>query len=163
MDASIQAWTRRHPLLFQYAKYTLSGTAASVVNVLVFFLCAWLLFPALGDDDLIVRTFGLGVRKVSDSIRATNSMISNVLAFFICNVVAYVLNRVWVFTPGRHHPLIEVILFYSVSGAGLIAGTALIGAIINFFGVATSTAYVLAFLISSLMNFVMRKFLIFRR
>ncbi len=161
MEDTLQSWAKRHPFLIQYAKYTLSGTAATIVNVLVFFFSAWLLFPALSSDDLMVRTFGLDVQNISNSIRATNSMISNVIAFFLCNAVAYILNRTWVFQPGRHHPLIETLLFYSISGAGLIAGTILMGSIIKFFGIATSAAYVLSFLISSLLNFVMRKFFIF--
>ena len=113
-------------------------------------------------DDPVARLLGLTVVPVSDAIRARNSMIDNSVAFVFANLVAYLLNIWWVFKPGRHHWLMEIGLFYLVSGVSFVIGTALMGWLIRHFGLMTTVAFGANMVTSLAINFVLRKYVIFK-
>ena len=89
-------------------------------------------------------------------------MVDNGVAFLFSNFVAYLLNVPWVFEPGRHHGLIEIGLFYLVSGVSVVVGTALMGWLIRRFGMRTTYAFAANLVTALLINFAMRKFVIFK-
>jgi hypothetical protein len=78
-------------------------------------------------NDWFVRLLNLPIHELDDATRSRNSMKGNAVAFVISNLVAYVINIYWVFVPGRYHWFIEIGLFYLVSGAAIVIGTALVG------------------------------------
>ncbi len=147
--------------LVQFIKYALAGTLATVIHIIIFHLVAWKIFPALQAKDYAVRFFKLSIKPVNDAIRARNSMIDNCIAFLVSNMVAYVTNILWVFQGGKYHFLIELLLFYAVSGTSVLLGTMLMGLLIKRFGLLTTYAFGANIVTEAMFNYVMRKFFIF--
>jgi predicted MFS family arabinose efflux permease len=127
----------------------------------VFHLVAWKIFFALQADDWFVRLFNLPVQQLDDSSRSRNSMKGNGVAFVISNLVAYLINIYWVFVPGRYHWILEIGLFYLVSGVAIVIGTALMGFLIRRFGMLTTYAFGSNIFAALMINYAMRKFFIF--
>ena len=103
----------------------------------------------------------LPVRQISDSARARNALKANAVAFIASSLVAYLFDIYWVFVPRRHHWLVEISLFYLVSGVALIAATALMVFLIRRFGMLTSHARGANIFAGAIINCAMRKFFIF--
>ena len=88
-------------------------------------------------------------------------MICNVLAFMFSNMVAYNLNVLWVFEAGKHPFIIEISLFYCVSGLSMLIGTLLMGLLIKRFGILTTYAFAANIVSAVMINYAVRKFFIF--
>lgn len=145
-------WLRRRdaPVWFQFLKYAACGGLATVIYLVVVFALVRA-FPDRVSEDL------------PDRVRALHLNLFQALAFVPANVVAYLLNRAFVFTPGRHPARREFALFLAVavlsSGGGLLATDVLVrvfGAP-NWVGTAASVGG------SVVVNFLARKFLVFAR
>jgi len=147
--------------LIQFVKYGLAGGLATVTHIIIFHAVAWRIFPALQEKDHAVRFLKLSVKEVNDSRRARNSMISNFIGFLIANIVAYITNILWVFEGGKYHFIIEILLFYAVSGISVFLGTILMGFLIKRFGILTSYAFGSNIVTAVMINYAMRKFFIF--
>lgn len=147
--------------LIQFIKYALAGGLATVSHILFFHLVAWKIFPALQPHDHLVRLFSLPLREINDQQRARNSMLSNFTAFLFSNMVAYITNVLWVFQSGRHHVVVEILLFYAVSGLSMAIGTSMMGLLIKRFGILTSYAFGANIVTAVMINYVLRKFMIF--
>ena len=146
----------------QFIKYALAGGLATLTHIAIFHLMACKLFPSLQPNDHAVRLFGLRIRKVNDYQRARNSMIGNVIAFLIANMVAYITNILWVFERGRHSMMVEILLFYAVSGISVFIGTMLMGMLIKRFGLLTTYAFASNIVTAVMINYAVRKFFIFQ-
>jgi putative flippase GtrA len=153
---------RRHSPLVQFVKYAIAGAIATAVQVSLFYLFALKLLPALNERDLLVGLLHLRVIAVSDAIRARNSAIDNMIAFVFSNLTAYLINVAWVFESGRHHRAVEIGFFYLVSGISMFIGTALMSLLIGRFGVMTTVAFAANVVVSMMLNFVLRKYAIFK-
>jgi putative flippase GtrA len=153
---------QEHTPFVQFIKYGICGCIATVVHIGLFYVAACFLMPALSAQDPVVHALRLTVVPVTDAIRARNSMVDNVVAFIFSNLTAYLLNIFWVFKPGRHHWLIEVGLFYLVSGTSVVIGSSLMGWLIHHFGIVTTLAFGANVIVSFLINFVLRKYVIFK-
>lgn len=151
-----------HEAVIQFIKYALAGGLAAATHILLFHLIAWKVFPSLAPNDHAVRFFRLHIREVNDYSRARNSMIGNCIAFLFSNMVAYITNVLWVFEAGRHHVIIEILLFYAVSGLSTAIGTVLMGMLIKRFGILTTYAFGSNIVTAVLINFVVRKYIIFQ-
>ena len=147
--------------IIQFIKYALAGGLATVTHILVFHLTAWLVFPALQDKDHLVRLCNLRLRPIEEGHRARNSMICNALAFLVSNMVAYITNVLWVFKAGRHPFIIEILMFYAVSGISILIGTLLMGFLIKRFGMLTTYAFGANIFSAVMINYAVRKFFIF--
>jgi len=171
--------------LIQFVKYAICGGGAVTVHVFIFYLLSWLIIPALNDKDVVVRLLHLSAGDISDAVRARNAMIDNALAFIVSNLTAYLLNILWVFESGRRYPpvdfflsklgiiqratlracahrMVEVTLFYAVSGIAMIIGTFLMGVLINQWHFTTTVAFGAQCVTAALINFALRKFMIFK-
>ena len=148
--------------LVQFIKYGIGGAAATSVHIVIFSITAWLVLPCLTERELVVRLFDLPVPSLGDGVRATRAAIDNVIAFLFSNLTAYLINILWVFKRGRHHWLMEVLLFYAVSGVSLVLGTAIQTWLIGHYGLTTTIAFVANLVTALLINFAMRKFVIFK-
>jgi putative flippase GtrA len=153
---------REHTPVVQFIKYAICGGIATVVHISLFYACAYKLLPALSAQDPVARVLHLTVVPVSDAIRARNSMLDNGVAFVFSNLTAYLLNIFWVFKAGRHHWLLEIGLFYLVSGISTLLGSSLMGWLINHFGIVTTLAFGANLVTSLMINFVLRKYVIFK-
>ncbi len=152
---------KSHPFV-QFIKYGLAGLVATTVHSATFYALAWLVFPAMNADDIVVRLFNMSVPDLSDAMRARNAMINNSIAFVFSNFTAYLINIKWVFEAGRHHRALEIGMFYLVSGVSLFAGTLLMGVLISYFAVSTTVSFIAVVIVSVLVNYVMRKYVIFK-
>jgi putative flippase GtrA len=146
---------------FQFLKYSMSGGIAFATDMIVFFLVAWLFFPALTEDDLFVRLFHIEVETIPENLRTLNFCIGNVIAFMVSNFTAYVLNVLFVFKAGKHSRWKELGLFYLVSAVSVSIGVAIGAALIQFFGLSTSFSYIAKAVSTTLINYAARKFIIF--
>ncbi len=150
------------PPFVQFVKYGLAGGLATATHILAFFLVGFLLFPCVTPEDPLVKLFGLDAPEVVADLRARYAIYSNVIAFFVSNTVCYLANRWFVFKPGRHHVVIEFLLFLAVSAVSMAIGTTLMGVLIKQFGVQTTYAFGANILSSLAINYVMRKFFVFQ-
>lgn len=150
-----------HPFV-QFIKYGIAGGLATGVDIVVFFLLAWLVIPAFTPDDPLVKLLGITVHPVAEATRGTNYVIGRSLTFLVSNFVAYVANVLFVFRPGRHSRLVEIGLFYLVSGIAFVLGTGIGWALVHFGGFSTTVAF-LGNLVAALgINYACRKYLIFK-
>ena len=147
--------------VLQFIKYGLAGGLATITHITIFHLAAWKIFPSLQEKDHAVRFFKISIKKVSDARRAKNSVASNFIAFLISNMVAYITNILWVFEGGKYHFVIEILMFYAVSGISVFLGTILMGFLINRFGILTTYAFGSNIFTAVMINYAVRKFFIF--
>lgn len=147
--------------LLQFIKYAMAGCVATATHIVIFHLVAWKIFYALQADDWFVRVFNLPIEELDDATRSRNSMLGNGVAFLVSNLVAYLINIYWVFVPGRYHWIIEVGLFYLVSGVAIAIGTSIMGVLIRRFGMLTTYAFGSNLVAGLMINYAMRKFFIF--
>lgn len=155
-------WAVKFRHVVQFIKYGIAGVIATMVQIIVFYLLAWKVFPSLHRTDPVVMMLGLSVTHVSLSVRSINSMLSNGTAFIFSNMVAYLLNVAFVFESGRHHKILEIGLFYLVSGTSVLIGTIAMGLMIRYMAVQTTVAFLFNILICLSLNYGMRKFFIFK-
>ncbi|MBI5622887.1 MAG: GtrA family protein [Elusimicrobia bacterium] len=163
MASGLSRWLRHdvHPAV-QFVKYALAGVLATAVDVLVFYLAAILLLPALTPTDPAAVLLGLELAPVPDAVRSSHYVWSKVIAFFFSNLTAYAANVLWVFVPGRHRRWVEFSLFLAVSATSFVVGTSLGWMLIEWAGLPTTYAYVANGVAALAINFVCRKFLVFK-
>ncbi len=148
--------------VIQFFKYSMCGGLAMAVDMLVFFLVAWLLFPALTEHDVLVKILHIQIEPIAEGIRSLNFVLSNIVAFLVSNMTAYILNILFVFKAGKYSRRKELGLFYLVSGISVGLGV-LVGVIlIKGFGFSTTSSYVAKAISTVLINYVARKFIIFK-
>lgn len=151
-----------HNPYVQFIKYGIAGCIATAVHILIFYFSAALLFPAIGPGDVMSRFLGLPTTEATQDIIARNSFIDNFIAFFFSNLTAYLINIFWVFTPGRHHRIIEIGMFYLVSGLSIFVGSTLMWALVSYCGLMTTVAFSANIVVAVLINYATRKFVIFK-
>ncbi|MDF7808348.1 GtrA family protein [Pontiellaceae bacterium B12219] len=102
----------------QFVKYVFCGGISVFVDQAVFYLLAWLAFPALRLSDPVARlivSLGFSVQDVSFEQLKVNYWIIKVFCFIISNSVVYLLNVLFVFRGGRHKRPVEVAMFFGFS------------------------------------------------
>lgn len=149
-------------LFWQIFKYGVIGVLATIINLAVAELCAAWVWPCLGADDIFVKYLGFDSVVIADATRATLAVYCNLVGFFVANVVCWLLNRRYVFTPGRHHWLLEYLYFLAGSGFAILVGSAAIWYLVRFHGMQTTYSFVINVLVSVSVNFVVRKFFVFK-
>lgn len=150
-----------HPVV-QFIKYGMAGGLATAVDIGVFYTLSWLVLPALTANDQLVRLFGMEITPVTESARQWHYVVNRALTFLVSNLTAYVANVLWVFTPGRHSRVKEIALFYAVSGIAFSIATGVSYALIKWYACTTTTAFLVNLVCSLMINFVCRKYLVFK-
>ena len=150
-----------HPLV-QFAKYAFVGGLATLVHIVAFSAFAWWVFPCVTENDLVVRLFHLSAPVVEEARRATLAVRSNVCAWVISNTFCYLLNRRFVFRPGRLSVAAEFLAFSAVGAFSTFVGTAAMAWLVSRHGIDTSVAFAANLVASLAFNYVLRKFAIFR-
>ena len=149
-------------LLMQIVKYGIIGVLATIINLAVAELAAAYIWPCLGPDDLFVKYCGFSSVVIPDATRATLAVYCNFVGFFIANVICWLLNRKYVFEPGRHNWFVEYMLFLAGSGFAILCGSVAIWALVKYQGMQTTYSFVINVLVSVAVNFVVRKFFVFK-
>ena len=146
----------------QFLKYALCGGVAFLADLAVFYLMAVFVFPALTENDFFVQWLQLEVEPLATAARLRNFWLGKTASFIVANLVAYVLNVLFVFKGGKHPRHHEVALFFAVSLVAFLLGTWTGDALIRFFGVQTTLSNLSAVFFAVLINYAGRKFFIFR-
>jgi putative flippase GtrA len=149
------------PPLAQFIKYAICGGIATVTQIVIFHLIGWRLIPCLQPSDPFVRYLRLSVPPVDVARRARNSMLANIVGFIFSNFVAYLLNILFVFKAGRYPWWLELEMFYAVSAVSLLIGSALMCWMIKRFNMMTTIAFGGNLAAALLINYAMRRFVIF--
>jgi len=137
------------PWMIQLGKYGMCGVMATVLHNVIFFVLAKWFIPALDEHDLPNLT------------RAWHIVYNNLIAFFFSNLFVYCTNLMFVFTGGRHNRMLEFALFTLVNLIAMIPALA-----ISFYaansGTETPYAQLIFVICSAMMNFLCRKFFVFK-
>lgn len=146
---------RRVPGLIQFLVYASCGAMATVAHTGLVFALSLSVLPAV--KGMIVD----GV-VLDEAIRKHNLLLNNTIAFPVGCIVAYFTNILFVFTPGKHSRIKELALFFGVAACGFFPGLWIIDFLVSRYGVPSAFAQCAFILTSFLVNFFMRKFVIFK-
>lgn len=141
------------PLLLQIVKYLIFGISVTLVHIIVVYGLGYYLNPAIGE-------------YIPRDIKLNRTIWNNIIAFIISNSAAFWLNSKYLFKPGRHSKVNEVLLFFLISGISFALGLFSIKKIFIFIesNVAVEHLANLTFIVcSASVNFICRKFLVFSK
>jgi putative flippase GtrA len=139
----------------QLAVYGFCGVLATVVAVMQIVILSKTIIPAY--EGMIVD----GV-TITDDLRAKNLLINNTISFVTTNVFAYFLNVMLVFKRGRHHPWMEFLYFTLINGISFTLSQVAGPWLVHRFGVPTNLAIFTNTVFAAAINFVARKFFVFK-
>lgn len=135
------------PLWAQFFKYMVFGFLATGVLLGVYFIISRSFWEYVADD-LPKETLKSHLARVM------------FVAFVLANIVAYLTNRMFVFTPSARHWTMEFLIFLAVSATSFYAGNFAKDWFIDA-GLNKDIA-ALSFAVSSaLVNFIARKYIVF--
>ena len=135
---------------------------ATLVQTGVFYILATTCLKCLGADDVAVRYFGLDAAAVTDGVRALRFAVATAIGFFIANVFCWLMNRWFVFKPGKYRWYVEFAMFLGTSTVATVIALGVSSAMISCFGLMTTLAVFIEVICSFLVNFFVRKFFIFK-
>lgn len=137
------------PLWAQFFKYIIFGLLATAVLLGVYFIISRVFVDYVADD-------------LPKEILKSHMGRVMFVAFLLANVVAYITNRMFVFTPSGRHWTMEFVIFVFVSGVSFYAGNIAKDWFIDS-GLNKDIA-ALSFAVSSaLVNFIARKYIVFSK
>ena len=153
--------------LAQFVKYGAIGVAATCVQTGVFYVLASCWLRCLAPDDWAVRFLGLPAGAFTGgeawyAARGTYAAVDTAAGFVVANVFCWLMNRWFVFKPGRYAWSVELVMFFSVSGLAMALATAISWVLIHQWGLMTTLAVLVEVVVSFLFNFFIRKFVIFK-
>jgi putative flippase GtrA len=143
------------PWIVQLAVYGFCGVLSTVVAVAQIVILSKTIIPAY--EGMVVD----GV-LMTDDLRAKNLLINNTISFFTTNVFAYFLNVMLVFKRGRHHPWMEFFYFTLINGISFTLSQVAGPWLVHQFGVPTNLAIFTNTVFAAAINFVARKFFVFK-
>ena len=152
----------RVPWFPQVVKYGAIGVIATYIQASVFYLLCSTCLMCLGAGDWAVCRLGLPSAAVSDGVRAVRFAVATSAGFVVANVVCWLLNRWFVFRPGKFRWHVELALFFGTATFATVLALAISSALIRFAGLMTTIALAIEVVVSFLVNFFVRKFFIFR-
>ena len=153
--------------LWQFIKYGVVGVMATVVQTGVFYLLAATALKCLTADDWAVKFLGLAAAEFTGSepwylTRGTLAAEATAVGFIIANVFCWVMNRRFVFTPGKFRWYVEFAMFFGASTFATVIALGVMKVLIDACGLMTTFAVVVEIAVSFLVNFFARKFFIFK-
>jgi putative flippase GtrA len=154
---------RKDSSLLQVIKYIFCGGISVLVDQAVFYLLACWFLPCLRVTDPVVRllsALGIPTNGADEGEIHRNYWIIKVICFIASNAVVYWLNVRYVFEAGRHRKPLEIGLFF---------GTALfqfffiwLGGVLISHGWEVTTANITMLLLALMVNFIVRKKIVFK-
>ncbi len=158
---------------WQFVKYGVIGVLSTGVQTGIFYLLAFTCLKCLTPDDLVItlakKFLSVDLPSVSFTgqeawyaSRGTIAAAATAVGFVVANVFCWLMNRWFVFKPGKFKWYAEFGMFF---GAATLATVIALGAmklLIDGFGLMTTLAVVVEVVVSFLVNFFVRKFFIFR-
>ena len=147
---------------WQFVKYGVIGSLATIVQTAVLYLLAATVCRCLAADDWAVVKFGLPSVDISDAERSIRFVIDVAAGFMVSNIFCWLLNRAFVFRPGRFRWYVEFGMFFGSAAFAWALATGLSALLIRCTGLMTSIATVLQVVVSFAVNYAARRFFIFR-
>lgn len=147
---------------WQLAKYGVIGVLATIVQTGVFYALACSCLGCLAADDWAVKSLGFPMADVPDAVRAWCFAWATSIGFVVANVFCWLMNRKFVFRPGRFGMLVEFALFFSAAAFATFLAITLSSALIGYLGLMTTLAVFIEVGVSFVVNFFIRKFFIFK-
>ena len=146
----------------QFVKYGVVGVMSTCVQTGVFYLLAATCLKCLGADDWAVRYLGLPAADVSDAVRAVRACVAVAVGFTVSNIFCWLMNRWFVFRPGKYAWYKEFGMFFGVAACATLVALGIMDVLIKYAGMMTTLAVVVEVLVSFFINFFVRKFFIFK-
>ena len=152
---------------WQFVKYGAIGVMATLVQTGVFYLLATTCLKCLTADDVMVRALGFPAASFSGSeawylSRGMVAAYATSVGFFLANVFCWLMNRWFVFRPGKFRWYAEFGMFFGASAVATAVALGVMKVLIDSFGMMTTFAVVVEVIVSFLVNFFVRKFYIFK-
>ena len=138
---------------WQFVKYGCIGVMATCVQAAVFYLLAATLLPCLKADDWAVRVLSLPSAEVTDAVRGVRFVWATAVGFVFANVFCWLMNRWFVFKPGKYKWHIELAMFFGVSTAATLMALGVMKVLIDQFAIMTTVAVVVEVVVSFFVNF----------
>ena len=148
--------------LAQFIKYGIVGVMATCVQMGIFYILAATCLKCLTADDWAVKLLGLPAVEVSNFARALNFGVATGIGFIIANVFCWLMNRWFVFRPGKFRWHIELAMFFGASTLATVIALSVMKLLIDQFGMMTTLAVFVEIVVSFMVNFFVRKFFIFK-
>lgn len=159
LNSPKEMWTRIRrqdvPWLVQLSVYGFCGVVATVVSVGLVVLLSLYVIPAY--EGMLVHG-----EPISKELRSRHLLINNSIAFVPTNFLVYYMNVLLVFKRGRHHPWKEFFFFTMINFAGFALSQIAGPWLVRQFGIPTNVAIFTNAVVSALINFVARKFFVFK-
>ena len=146
----------------QFVKYGAIGVASTLVQMAVFYVLASTCCRCLGADDWAVKWFGLPHVDVPHVVRGFRFAVDTVLGFTVANVFCWLMNRAFVFRPGKFAWYKEFGMFFGAAAGAMALATGISWMLIHLAGLQTTIALFIEVAVSFLVNFIARKFFIFK-
>ncbi len=158
---------------WQFVKYGVIGVLATLVQTGIFYLLALTLLKCLAPDDFVItfahRLFALDLPSVAFTgeepwwaSRGTLAAAATAVGFVVANVFCWLMNRRFVFRPGKFRWYVEFGMFFGAAALATVIALGVMKVLIDCFGLMTTLAVGVEVVVSFLVNFFVRKFVIFR-
>ena len=155
--------SRESGAFWQFVKYGVVGVASTIVQMVVFYILAATVLKCLKSDDWAVQLLSLPSANISDATRGLLFTVDIAIGFVAANIFCWLLNRAFVFRPGKFLWYVEFAMFFGVAALAWAIATGLSALLIHFCGMMTTIAAILEIVVSFLLNYFSRKFFIFKR
>ena len=146
----------------QFVKYGAIGVMSTCVQMVVFYVLAATALKCLGPDDWAVRFLGLPSVSVGAGVRAFRAAVATAIGFTVANIFCWLMNRLFVFKPGRYRWYVEFSLFFGVAALATVVALGVQSLLIKYAGLMTTAAVIVEVIVSFFFNFFIRKFIIFK-
>ena len=116
----------------QFVKYGVIGVLSTCVQMIGFYLLAATCLKCLGTDDWAVRFLGLPSVEVSDGVRAFRAAVATAGGFTVANIFCWMMNRLFVFKPGKFRWYVEFLMFFGVAALATVVALGVQSLLIKF-------------------------------
>jgi len=158
----------------QFVKYGVIGVMATAVQTGIFYVLAFTCLKCITPDDVVVvkAQEWLSVTLPSVSFtgeesflcsRGTLAALATAGGFVVANVFCWLMNRWFVFKPGKFRWYAEFGMFFGAATLATVIALGVMKALIDVFGMMTTFAVIVEVFVSFFVNFFVRKFVIFRK
>ncbi len=152
---------------WQFVKYGVIGVMATCVQTGIFYMLAATCLKCLTPDDWAVRVLGLPSAQFTgdEAWYASRGMVAaaaTAVGFVFANIFCWLMNRWFVFTPGKFPWHVELGMFFGASTLATLTALGIMKVLIDKFGMMTTIAVAVEVVVSFVFNFFLRKFFIFK-
>ncbi|MGN0852107.1 MAG: GtrA family protein [Kiritimatiellia bacterium] len=146
----------------QFVKYGAIGVLATGVQTGIFYALAATCLKCLTPDDWAVRFAHLPAVEVSDAVRSVRACAATAVGFACANVFCWLMNRRFVFKPGKFRWYAEFGMFFGMATFATAVALGVMKLLIHYAGMMTTLAVLVEVVVSFLVNFFARKHFIFK-